>query len=519
MLTKEQNEIIELMKSKESDYRVVAVNSVAGAGKTYTAKKIVEALNPKRGLYTAFNKAIVDDSRSKITSIEVRTIHSLAYKFAENKSVKNLTYMDIIENITYSNKYDLIKILDMFCLSSYVNLDEFLIDFRTQNNDISNSILLLVKKYYNKMESNTMPATFNFLLKSLHIKLYNAKINGLNFSINYDLVILDECQDTTAVTLSIFSLINAKKKVILGDNYQNIYSFMNTVNAFDLLNNTINKRLTQSFRCSEEIGKIVEQYGKNYLNNDFIFKGSNTISKKIEKEAYLSRSNISLIETMHDFHKKNIHYSLVRNIDDIFELPISIYYASLGKNVTSKKYKYLNKIYLQYSLELETFNFYSYLEEIFKDDAEILRAIKLLQNLEAEKINIIQVRNKAIEMSDNPNIVLSTAHAFKGLEADKVYINDDLNKSLMIAIEKRKEFYNKNKKTAPLPENITNEFNVYYVALSRAKVELVNVADFVPDSNPLIITMDKLKELLEEKILTNTKKDNHKLYYFKVENN
>ena len=114
MLTKEQNEIIELMKSKESDYRVVAVNSVAGAGKTYTAKKIVEALNPKRGLYTAFNKAIVDDSRSKITSIEVRTIHSLAYKFAENKNVKNLSYMDIIENITYSNKNYLIKILDKY---------------------------------------------------------------------------------------------------------------------------------------------------------------------------------------------------------------------------------------------------------------------------------------------------------------------------------------------------------------------------------------------------------------------
>ena len=41
----------------------------------------------------------------------------------------------------------------------------------------------------------------------------------------------------------------------------------------------------------------------------------------------------------------------------------------------------------------------------------------------------------------------------------------------------------------------------------------------MPESNPLIITMNKVKELLEEKILTNTKKDNHKLYYFKVENN
>ena len=333
MLTIEQNEIIEIMKSKESNYKVVAVNSVAGAGKTYTAKQIVDALKPKKGLYTAFNKAIVDESRSKITSIEVRTIHSLAYKYAKNKNVKNLTYNDIVEKLSYSEKNELIQILNIFCLSSYVEIESFLIYYKANNKLVDNKILLLVKQYYHKMEKNIIPASFNFLLKSLHIKLYTSKVKKLNFSINYDLIILDECQDTTAVTLSIFSLIDAKKKVILGDTHQNIYSFMNTVNAFELMTNSIHKQLTQSFRCSERIGRIIEKYGRNHINNSFVFKGSKNINNTIETEAYLSRSNIALIETIHYFNKQNKHYSLVRNIDDIFELPISLYLLYKGELV------------------------------------------------------------------------------------------------------------------------------------------------------------------------------------------
>lgn len=66
LLTSEQQAIINILKSSESDNRIVAVNSVAGAGKTYTAKAIAQALKPATGLYTAYNKAIVEDSKKKL---------------------------------------------------------------------------------------------------------------------------------------------------------------------------------------------------------------------------------------------------------------------------------------------------------------------------------------------------------------------------------------------------------------------------------------------------------------------
>ena len=53
LLTNEQQAIIDILKSPKSDNRIVAVNSVAGAGKTYTAKAIAEALKTVKGLKQA----------------------------------------------------------------------------------------------------------------------------------------------------------------------------------------------------------------------------------------------------------------------------------------------------------------------------------------------------------------------------------------------------------------------------------------------------------------------------------
>ena len=79
-------------------------------------------------------------------------------------------------------------------------------------------------------------------------------------------------------------------------------------------------------------------------------------------------------------------------------------------------------------------------------------------------------------MNDNPDVVLATAHTFKGLEADIVYINDDLNDSLFTAERKKRDFYNKNKQEEKLPLEISNELNLYYVALSRARIKIENIS-------------------------------------------
>lgn len=485
LLTKEQQAIIDVLKSSESDNCIVAVNSVAGAGKTYTAKAIAEALKPANGLYTAYNKAIVEDSKKKIKNIDVRTLHSLALKYSPNKKVEIFTYKSIKEDIDYKAKRSIMELLENFFLSSFLSLDDYANhEIIKENAVIDDETINLAKSYFNQMVEGTISVPFNFLLKFLHIKLYTSKKMNLGFKLQYDLVILDECQDTTAVSFEIFKLIDACKKVILGDTHQNIYSFMNTVNAFELLDNNILMHLTQSFRCRPEVAQIVERYSKKILTPDFKFTGTENISTEIKTEAHLTRSNLSLIETMHSFHKQNRHYSLTRKIDDIFELAVSIHEANQGMNVASKKYNFLEMEYGKFIFNAKNnIAFFDYLEILLGTDSDISRGIQLLKNLAMDNIDIIQVKKQAEIMSDNPDVVLTTAHTFKGLEADIVYISDDLNDSLYKAEERRKEFYKKNKKDVKLPLEISNELNLYYVALSRARIKIENVSPLVYEEN------------------------------------
>ena len=42
--------------------------------------------------------------------------------------------------------------------------------------------------------------------------------------------------------------------------------------------------------------------------------------------------------------------------------------------------------------------------------------------------------------------------------------------------EKKRDFYNKNKQEEKLPLEISNELNLYYVALSRARIKIENIS-------------------------------------------
>ena len=439
-LTKEQQEIVDLVLSDYSNGKIIAVNSIAGAGKTSTAKAIVEAYNPSSGLYTAFNKSIVEESKRKIQGINVNTLHSFAFKYSINKNIESLSYKSILEDVRYEVKKVIIDLLEAYFLSSEIHIEDFARNSEKYNEDVlSPGIVDIAKSYFKKMIRNEMPATYNFMLKFLHGLLYNGSIGKNNFKINFDLIILDECQDTTAVALEIFKLINSKKKVLLGDSHQNIYGFMNTVNAFELIDNIIEKRLTQSFRCTNAIAKKIEKFGLDYFNDNFSYRGNPEIKETniISSYVYLSRSNIGLIQTMIDFHKNNKRYRLVRTSDSIFEFIVSLYEASEGQNVTCRKYNYLEDEYRRmFGSRLNAReSYFERIVEVFPNDTDIKAGVSLLKQLGDTSIKDVQKRS--IKMIDpNSNVILSTAHTFKGLEADKVILNDDLQRSYDVNLEK-----------------------------------------------------------------------------------
>lgn len=476
-LTQEQQQVVDIVCSNDSDNRIIAVNSIAGSGKTSTGDSVIRAFNPKKGFYTAFNKAIVTDSAKRFGNlIDCKTIHALAYKYVKpSRPIEDLNYLTIKENISYDDKGIIIDAIDDFFRSDSINIEEYA-QTKTHNEELQK----LICDYANKMLNEEIPPTFNYMLKCLHIMLLNGEID-----IDFDLLILDECQDTTAVALEIFKLIHAKKKVIFGDKFQNIYSFMNTVNAFEELDNLNLLRLTKSFRCNPYIAGIVDTFGKTNLEDDFIYTGNDLISDNstdtIHTIAYITRTNAALINRMYKLLETGMSFTLTRNVNEIFALPIALLNAANGKEVYDKKYKFLQLEYNNYlEVKQQYRNFFEYLN-LTVEDQLVENVSKMLVNFAAKGINLYDLKNKVKEIKPNPHIILTTAHAFKGLEADAVYIEDDLNNSVNRAIQALRDastYVGSDLKLQRQTLDKTNkeDLNTYYVALSRARSGITNVA-------------------------------------------
>ena len=96
------------------------------------------------------------------------------------------------------------------------------------------------------------------------------------------------------------------------------------------------------------------------------------------------------------------------------------------------------------------------------------------------KINIYQLKKSVTQVTPDKTNILTTAHAFKGLEADSVFIENDLNsfldnvKTKIAKIKNFEEYSNIDDIKEYLSKSDIEELNTYYVALSRARTSLRN---------------------------------------------
>ena len=246
----------------------VLVAAGAGTGKSFMSRQIVGQELPKTALYTAFNKAIVTEGiqRFKGTNVVCKTFHALAYQYAyAGKSIEDLTYTCITENISYAMKAEVIKSIDMFFVSASTDMYEYMND-RFDGVPKGEQMYNIATKYINLMLEGKQSPTFNFLLKAFHLKLHEGTIEC-----KYDMVILDEINDVTSVFLEIFKLIDAPKKIGLGETHQAIYKFLNLADGFEELKDVPVMGLTQSFRCSEKIAERIQTFMRADAVDDFTF--------------------------------------------------------------------------------------------------------------------------------------------------------------------------------------------------------------------------------------------------------
>lgn len=416
--TPEQADVLDYLT--ENDGGMLLVAAKAGCGKSFMAKRVVEELSIKTGLYTAFNRSIVEEMGGdfEYTGIECRTLHSVAYKYVKpTLEIQDFTYKSIVENVPYTDKRRIIDALNSFFISSSDCIYDY---FEKYFHETSRSVRMtaIAISYVEKMAEGSISPTFNFLLKSLHLMLAEKTV-----VINVGIVILDELADSTPVAIEIFKLIEADIRLGLGDNWQSIYSFMNLVDGFDVLKNDAKiLNLTQSHRCSVAIAERVEAKMQKVLHKDFAFKGTDNPYTD-GRTLYCTLTNAAIINKIVERLEEGKSFTLLRKPSDIFAPALAVASASAGKVPYQKKYAYLVDLYSDYGKQQKYKTYQSFLLSEL-DDVEINGAVRLLSKLREKGINLFSLYKEVKDIKSDPKFVLSTCFTAKGLSMETVYIDE-----------------------------------------------------------------------------------------------
>ena len=443
MLTDEQQDILDTIV--QDDVTLLKVSAVSGAGKTSTLIEVSKLFSGKQ-LYLAYNKAIATEAASKFgEKVMCKTTHSLAYNPVVTQGLSNgiiprgkrkvdwFGWKNITEAVNYETKLEIIEAMDAFFLSSAVSMVGFFKDYPAK-------ISAIAKSYITKMAKKEIPCTHSFYLKYYHILLAKGVITHV---LPYDLIMLDEAGDINPVTLEIFKLLPAKKKIIVGDPQQNIYSFNNTINGFvALADHGVQKTLTKSFRCSENIANRVEAFCIENLDPNMHFRGTNAPDNDIKTRAVIARTNGTLVATMIKLNTKHVKFNTTRPAKEIFNLLLILIGLKPGAQIFDKRYKHLlddmNNYYASEYLQKKYSSLIGYIGAEHSMDIMIKSAVTTLLTHGGRSIIQAYELAKAYEGSKvKHDLTLTTAHSSKGLEWDRVTLAEDM--SVADILEKPKD--------------------------------------------------------------------------------
>jgi superfamily I DNA/RNA helicase len=433
----------------DSTNPTVLVNAVAGSGKTATLMMLANKY--EKGIYLAFNKAIVKEVIPKLPmGWQCKTFNAfglgIVKKHYPNSSVNFNKYVSKISGpaSALATKH--------MCMNGNISMSSW--ESTCKHFTINNSHIIDAMKILKKGKANTSMISGEDMLQ------YPID-NGWK-SDEFDIVLVDECQDLNPQQIAFLSCIPTKRIIFVGDAHQAIYGFRGS-DPFALtkirdMYDPFEYDMTQSFRCPKEVLKTVSRI----VPNIFSTKEHGTV-KHVDIHGVvfpgdcfiISRTNSSLIKLAYNFIKKNEHFSIgsafitqvKRDLNKAFSTAESLHDVNI--NLQEAYEKELNKARRQqWSI--------SNIEDKYTG---LLAIVKLADS--AEDIKKF-VKNLAMHSNSASQRKLMTIHAAKGLENNDVYfINpgacEHFKKQTESAWEKQQED------------------NLYYVACTRALQNLTFV--------------------------------------------
>ena len=440
-MTREQISVV------ENDSMLLAVDAFAGTGKTTTLVEYSKCRPDKRILYIAFNKSVASEACARFPgNVQCRTTHSLAYTQVGKRYHEKLgspKAWEIAQTFQCNTKRarDALQTLaNWFCSADSLVSEEHL-DVELQGDPAGAAdIVQLAGKVFAAMKDKRSP------IKMPHdgyLKVWALELPLLAF----DIILLDEAQDTNPVTLDVVMRQDCQK-VLVGDRHQGIYGFRRAVNAMEKVQAKSRVALTQSFRLSEQIAGIASALLADFKGEDKTIVGRADMSNawSVDRShpfTIIGRTNAGLFRSAAELVLDNdVKLHFIGGFDTyVFGKVLDAYFlwADERSRITSPSIGRFNSFvdFQRYGVEA--------------GDVEIAALVKTVEQYQGQIPHIYEaMKASQVNLQEKADVILTTAHRAKGLEFDQVYMQDDF-----IELPPEKQYD---------PE----EINLLYVALTRA---------------------------------------------------
>lgn len=472
--------------SNFSTSKISKINAGSGCAKTTTLTMIAEE-NDQRSLYIAYNKAMADEASHKFPpTVDCKTTHALAFGITGSALKHKLerpkgAYVNVCGtgkevamyfNIRHSS-FRVSPAMVGHLILETVNRFEYSADERIGFEHVPSQSLDVLKKIMveNKV-SNTvierelknmkhkavscakelwaMRIDTNSPIKCTHdtyLKLFQMRKIKLT---NYQVIYLDEAQDTNDCVLDIIENQNCKI-VLVGDEFQSIYQWRGSVNAMSKVDADYTGVLTKSYRFGQEIADIANVI----LNGVFKIQGNEDKTSKVGRSrtvdrkkpfTYLFRTNFAMLETALEIISRGIPVNIKINMQEMVRKLESARHLFDGE---------LNKVSHP---DILVYTCWEELQMDTHNNSELARVRRIVEKDEYHSI-INTLKN--YKPSGNAHVTMCTAHSAKGLEWDQVILANDFPTAM--------------KEIDSIPTYIglcEQERNLLYVAATRAKVNL-----------------------------------------------
>lgn len=426
-LTKEQVDIIFSPEER------IKVSALAGSAKTSTLYYYAKERPHKKILYLVYNKAMKDEALKtfgKLSHVDIKTIHGLAYGYVGRFYKEKLTFsygvVDIIRDLNLHWNADMElavkvdKMMKEYMLSDVAEFEDVQL-FLDENNNTTkerNEVIDYCKKLWQlKQEySNSVKIEHDFYLKLF-------QLSKPDLSKRYDIICLDEAQDSNMLVYDVLINSNVKGIVVIGDSLQQIYGWRKAINIMPKFKGKEYK-LTTSFRVSQNIANIANLIVNDITSNIIDMKGFNSgqkIVNEIDKSkpyVCLCRTNSYIFAEVFDILAKNPRAKL------FFEGGFKSYNFQNIKDA----YYFHNNNSVNNSLFNKFRDYYEMIEYAENvEDLELLALNRMVTKYGSKIPRIVDnIRKNTVTNKSNANVIFSTMHRSKGQTYNiPVYISDD----------------------------------------------------------------------------------------------